>query len=107
MKRTIPGYKDENGMFIKEPAKPIPEAPVPVKDPDVSLDDIARRIVLSLDWATRQLLEKVKSGEVGREVIGALKDCETMHRELAKKEKEFLENATDEQLERLLENETK
>lgn len=84
-----------------EPPKPEPVYAKP-QEPDVSLDDIANRIVLALDRATKHLLESVSAGDVSREVIGALKDCEAMHRELAKKEKDFLDNASDEQLEKML-----
>lgn len=99
----VGGTKDENGVFVKStPAISVPTTPKEVPDPDISLDDIAKRIVTALDRATKELLTQITSGDVSREVIGALKDCEAMHRELAKKEKEFLDSASDEQLEKLL-----
>lgn len=83
----------------KEAPKPILPSELPM--PDVSLDEVAKRIVLGLERATKHLLDLISAGNVSREVIGALKDCETMHRELAKKEKDFLDSASDEELESL------
>lgn len=101
--RIVGGIKDENGIFIKTmPVIVAPASKEEIPNPDVNLDDIAKRIVLALDRATKELLTQISSGDVSREVIGALKDCETMHRELAKKEKDFLDSASDEQLESLL-----
>jgi len=100
-KLILTSKKDENGMYLKDSVKPNTLEQDDSKD-DISLDDIAKRIVLALDRATKQLLTSITAGDVSREVIGSLKDCETMHRELAKKEKEFLENASDEQLQKLL-----
>jgi hypothetical protein len=98
----IGGSKDANGIFVKTPESPILEPTLKLPNPDVNLDDIAKRIVVALDRATKELLTQISSGDVSREVIGALKDCEAMHRELAKKEKDFLDGASDEQLKNLL-----
>lgn len=108
MKKSIPGYKDDNGIFSKAPTPPVPPVSlIEVDESEVSLDDIARRIVSALNRATKHLLEQITAGDVSREVIGALKDCEAMHRELAKKEKEFLDNASDEQLQKMVSDRAK
>jgi len=107
MKKIVGGVKDVNGIYIKLPSAPSevevspPTSPI-VPDSDISLDDIARRIVKALDRATRNLLDAISTGDISRETIGALKDCEAMHRELSKKEKDFLDKASDEELEKLL-----
>ncbi len=100
-RRIVHSTKDENGIYSKaQEAKPAPALP----EPDVSLDDIAKRIVTALNRATKHLLDQISGGDVSREVIGALKDCEAMHRELSKKEQEFLDSSSDEQLEKMLKN---
>jgi hypothetical protein len=104
MKRYVGGgIKDERGIFLPPSRmKEEIEAPPPVQIPEPgSLDEINEVIVLALARAVKKLAEKVVSGDISREVIGALKDCESMHRELAKKEKDLLAGLSDEDLEKL------
>lgn len=87
--KKIPGYgKDENGIYN----------PKPVSDPDLSLDDIGKRVILAVDTATKILLTSIIAGNVDRETIGALKDCQAMLKDLKKDEKDFLASLGDEQL---------
>jgi hypothetical protein len=102
-KRTIPGFKDENGAFVpiaKEPGVPKPPASLPLDD--VSLDEIAGRIITSLNRASRHLLENITAGSVDRETIGALKDIAAVLKDLRKEEKDILEQLTDEELDKMI-----
>jgi hypothetical protein len=88
------GRKDSNGCFL-------PPERVIIGEPG-TLEEINEVIILALGKAVKKLAEKViEENDVSREVIGALKDCEGMHRELAKKEKELLAGLSTEDLEKL------
>lgn len=103
MKRFIPGgVKDENGIYLPLPKPPtvVPTSSTP--DPDVSLDDIGKRIIVAMDRATKVLLSKISADDVSRETIGALKDCQIMYKDLRKDEKDLLESLSDEDLEKLI-----
>lgn len=106
MKRMVGGFKDEHGVFRASPRMadvPPPPSPPPteiVPEPG-SLDEIGETIILALSRAVRKLTQKIVGDDVSREVIGALKDCESMHRELYKREKEFLAGLSDEDLAKL------
>lgn len=98
IKRSIPGLKDENGIYVPMVAPKadiMPSAP----DPDVSLDDIGKRVIVALDRATKTLLQAITAGSVDRDTIGALKDCSMMLKDLKKDEKDYLESLTDEEIE--------
>ncbi len=101
MKKIVGGFKDENGIYISAPQPRMAEPP-PISIPEPgSLDEIGDVIILALSRAVKRLTERVVAGDVSREVIGALKDCEGMFRELSKKEREWLKGLTDEQLSQL------
>jgi hypothetical protein len=105
MKRYVGGgIKDEKGIFLPPARKASEDSTLAlnISDP-TSLDEINEIIVLALARAVKKLAEKVVANDVSREVVGALKDCESMHRELAKKEKELLAGLSDEDLEKLAE----
>jgi hypothetical protein len=103
MKRYVGGgIKDETGAYIPAPPRKVEQAPVTFQVPEPgSLDEIGEVIIIALSRAVKKLTEKIVADDVSREVIGALKDCESMHRELSKKEKEFLANLSDADLETL------
>lgn len=104
IKRSIPGFKDENGAYL--PIKVMAPSPIPVKeelpDTDLSLDDIGKRIMLSLDRATKTLLANISTGDVSRETIGALKDAHSMFKDLKKEEKDILDNMSEDDLKKAL-----
>jgi len=102
MKHSIPGFKDENGIYAPLP-KPRTE-PDSAPNPDVSLDDIGRRVIIAMDRASKILLETISAGNVDRDTIGALKDVSMMLKDLKKEEKDYLESLTDEQLNSLTKN---
>lgn len=98
------GIKDDAGIFLP-PSRKIEEFPPPlalnISEPH-SLDEIGDVIIVALGRAVSTLAKKiVNEGNVSRDVIGALKDCESMHRDLSKKEKEFLASLSDEELAKL------
>jgi hypothetical protein len=95
MTKKIPGFKDENGIYTSEPRKAAePDRPTP----NLSLDEIGKLVITALDRAVQHLLKKVTAGEVDRDVVGALKDCSMMLKDLKKDERDFLDSLTDEQL---------
>lgn len=93
-RKIVGGIKDEKGAFIRLPRK---ETDTP------TLDEIGQTIIFALGRAT-DILSKMINEEcdVSRETMGSLRDCEAIHRELYKKEKELLESLTDEDLDKLL-----
>lgn len=97
MKRMVGGIKDENGVYTPMPRKADPS---PIPDPG-SLDEVGEVIILALSRAVKKLAEKIVADDVSRETIGALKDCEAMHRELSKREREFLSSLSNDELEKL------
>ena len=70
--------------------------------PKLSLDEIGNQIIVGLDIAVRHLLKAIEAGDVSREVIGALKDCQVMLKDLKKDEKDFLAGVSDKELEDML-----
>jgi len=101
MKRYVGGgIKDERGIFLP-PSGTKENTPPNIPDPG-SLDEIGEMIILALARAVKNLLVNIRSMEkVDRDSVGALKDCEVIYRELSKREKEFLANLSDEDLEKL------
>lgn len=76
--------------------------PLPgLDDSEVSLDKMSRRVLRSLEWATRNIEHAMKHGDISRETIGSLKDCQIMIRDLKKEEKDYIDSLTDEQLNEL------
>jgi len=97
----IVSVKDAQGAYLPISKEPEP-VEVPVSVDDVALDDIGRRIVTALNRATKTLLANITAGSVDRDTIGALKDCSMMLKDLKKEESDYLSNASEEQLEKLL-----
>lgn len=102
MKRYVGGgIKDERGIFLPPSRTKEENAPLQIDDPG-SLDEIGEMIILALARAVKNLLSDIKSmDKVDRNSVAALKDCEAIYRELSKREKEFLANLSDEDLEKL------
>src|ERR1700692_4275818 len=105
MKRYVGGgIKDERGIFLppsrtKEDESPPPPPEIP--DPG-SLDEIGEMIILALARAVKNLLVDIKAmDKVDRNSVAALKDCESIYRELSKREKEFLAGLSDDDLKKL------
>ncbi len=96
----VQGIKDGTGAFVKCVPGKVEPPPVKIPEPS-SLDEIGEVIILNLARAVKFLGEKILEGDVSREVVGALKDCEGMHRELNKREKEWMAALSDEDLETL------
>jgi hypothetical protein len=98
-KRTIIlGKKDENGIFLKPEVTVVPPQ---TPDPEVSLDDIGRRILLSMDRATKTLLSLISGGRVDIDTINALKSCASMYKDMRKDEKDLIDSLSDEELNKL------
>lgn len=105
MKKIVGGYKDENGIFVKEAAKPTaPPEPV-VKETiptDISIDDLLKRGLRAIYGLMRAIEADIASGAPDRDTVMNLKDANAMLWDFKKKEQEFLDSVSEEQLERML-----
>jgi hypothetical protein len=97
-RKIIVSEKDANGIYTKQ--REVVEPPA-LPEPELSLDDIAKRVIQALERATKHLLEAISKGDVDRDTIGALKDCASVLKDLRKDEKELLESLSDEDLEKV------
>lgn len=100
MKKIIGGTKDENGIFTKDvPPISLSKTEQPT---DVHIDALLEECLRVLKKAVQDIKVEVGLGSPSREVIMNLKDVTTMLWDFKKKEQEFLDNASDEQLEKML-----
>jgi len=76
------------------------QAPSPTSE--ASIDDLLKQGLRAIEKSISFLSTEITKNHVDREIIGSLKDCMTMLHELKKKEKELLDNMSDEELERLV-----
>lgn len=102
MKKSVPGYKNKDGSYIQEP-KPAPVAvevtSAPVPDPELSIDELLRRGLLTIDRVMKITLMNVSGSGPTRNDVANLKDCMSILQDLKKNEKEILDKMTDEELE--------
>jgi hypothetical protein len=96
MAKIIPGYKDENGMFVKQPKAVEPVVDKHEEPGDISIDALMGRGLKCL-WALIRHLE-VDVQHPTRETVQNLKDVMAILKELKKDEKDFLESLSDEEL---------
>lgn len=96
--RKIVGFKDDNGIFTREEAKEKP-SPEPT---DISIDDLLRRGLRAVYGLMRAIEADIGTGAPSRDTVMNLKDANNMLWEFKKKEQEFLDSASDEQLEKML-----
>lgn len=106
-KRSIPGYKDENGCYVKEPSltasPPINDSALSfVPDPEASLDDLLKRQLTALDRVTRQLTLKSVTG-MSKDEIQSLATIIKLTMELKVKENELLDSLDDDALIKMVE----
>lgn len=102
MSRKIISVKDENGQYVRQEVAP----PVPVKDPDITVDAILERQILALARVTQNLTKRSQDPDMTPQEIQSLATCIKVTLELKAKEKELLSQLTDEELEKKLGNET-
>jgi hypothetical protein len=97
MRKIVNGIKDSNGAYLpQEPAsKPAPEKPV-----DTNLDNMLYLQLETLARATGALHGASYRG-LTKDEIQSLNTCIKLTMELKAKEKELLDNLTDEELEKL------
>lgn len=82
---------------IQEP----PQATEPFST-DVSIDDLLGKGLAALDRLMKVIMMDISTGAPERDTVMNLKDVMAMLHELKKKEKELLENLSDEELESLI-----
>ena len=93
------GVKNERGSFLKV-AKLKEEKPS--GDPsDTSIDSLLNCGLQQIKGLVRAITAEVNLGTASRETVQNLKDIMTLLLDLKKKEKEFLDTLTDEELEKL------
>lgn len=100
MKRSIPGLKDSTGAYCPPEGakKDTPRVSAPAVDPDLSLDDILKRQLTALNRITIQLTTRSASGDMTKDEIQSLATCIKVTLELKAKESELLDDLTDEEL---------
>jgi len=100
MRKIVDGIKDENGMYLKLNAKP--QVKESIDFIDFSIDDLIKRGIRSIYGILKAVESDVGSGSPSREMVQNLKDVMTLLKDLKKEEKEFLENLSDEELQKLV-----
>lgn len=104
MKKIVGGTKDEHGIFTKDLVKPevvtvLTPTPIPT---DISIDDLLKRGLRALYGLMRAIEADIASGAPERDTVMNLKDANAMLWEFKKKEQEFLDGISEEQLEKML-----
>lgn len=110
-KRSIPGLKDENGIYYKDISPldgHVPPATPPL-DPDapavLSIDYQLEQGLIVIDRLMRRIKSEIRSGEpIPRETVQNLHDVMRMLHELKKKEAEILDKMSLEDLKKAAEN---
>lgn len=94
------GYKDEKGAFVPIGATSAQKEARKLR----SIDDLLTEGLANIAGIMDCISTDVDTGMPSRETTQNLKDVMFMLNDLKKKEKEFLENLSDEELERLSKN---
>lgn len=102
MKKIVGGIKDANGIFVVEPKKALP--PISIESPaeDISIDNLIGRGLVALDRLMKVIMTDISTGLPNRDTVQNLKDCMAMLHSLKEKEKDFLDNLSDDELEKLI-----
>lgn len=103
-KRTVPGYKNADGVYEKLPVEKTVSSTVEPSDiipANLSIDDLMRQGLENIYGIIRAIKVDVGSGAPSRETVMNLKDVMTMLRDLKKEERDLLDDLTDEELEKL------
>ena len=83
--------------------------PVPPKKKsqasDISVDDLLKGGLQAIKGIMKVVSQEINTGMPSRDTVMNLRDCMNMLYELKKKEKEFLDSMTDEELEKLVTDE--
>lgn len=102
-KRIIPGYKNVDGHYIKEPVATVPLAPQALKEilteGDVSIDDLFKKGLLAIHRLMSLINQEILIGMPERDTVANLKDCMAMLEALKKREQDLIEKMSDEELE--------
>lgn len=106
-KRIIPGFKNDNGVYVREPAKNEP-APLTspqatpketIKDDDISIDELFKRGLLAIHRLMSLINQEIVMGMPERDTVANLKDCMSMLETLKKREQDLLDKMSDDELE--------
>lgn len=104
-KILIGAAKDENGIYVPaKPAAPITTPPPPSTPElnDIDIDVLLQRGLRAIYGLMRAIEVDIGSGVPSRETVQNLKDANSMLWEFKKKEQEFLDSLSDEQLKEIL-----
>jgi|SRR5579859_6734086 len=93
--------KDENGQYLPLPISKPPKKHRDPKASDISLDDLMDKHLLLLYRETRMLLEESSGGKLSKDSANSMRENMKLIVELKKKEKELLDNLSNEELEEL------
>jgi hypothetical protein len=99
-KRVIPGYKDVDGVYVKEPVVEETKAPEPIPE-DLSIDDLMGRGLKAIYGIMRAITADVATGDPSRFTVMNLKDVMAILQTLKKDEKDLLNKLSDNELEKI------
>lgn len=100
---TPNGVKDENGQYVKIAPEPTLEPLAKLESArGLSIDQLLGKGLYTLDLLMKTLLEEVSTHTYDRETVMNLKDAMSMLHELKKKEKDLLDNMSEEELQDFL-----
>lgn len=98
-KRLVGGTKDVNGIYVPD-TKP-EQVPPTTQLSDTSIDDLLQLGLEAIRRAMKAIMVDISTGLPSRETIQNLKDVMSMLKDLKKEEKDFIDQASDEQLEKM------
>lgn len=98
-RRLIGGTKDTQGIYV--PDVKSEEVPPTPESNDISIDDLMKAGLQALRGTMKAIMSDVNTGLPSRETVQNLKDVMSMLKDLKKEEKDFLDQASDEQLEKM------
>lgn len=103
MSKSIPGgYKDENGIFQRNPPTPAPLPPIVKEDlSDVDIDHELKRILRTTRTFLNHIHADIGPGNIKRDSGDNLKKCLDIFMSIKKYEKDVLDKMSDEELEKL------
>lgn len=101
---TGQGIKDENGHYV--PSQPASKVADPIPS-DINLSDLLNKHLLILYRETRSLLEETATGKsLSKDRAHSMRENIKLLMDLIKKEKQLLESLPEEELKKLLNNDT-
>lgn len=106
-RRIVESPKDAKGSYLPPEGAPRSETPSDPLPKDINLDDLISKHLLILYRETRSLMVESASGKLSKDSAISMRDNMRLLFELKKKERELLDNLTDEDIVKLLNDQLK